>query len=193
MHFEQIERAGIFEFFVDYSSGAHDERKQSTRAYFSVDPLLEAAAKSSISVKDGQISGGEVLERRCSLDLDGIVLQTVIAKWMGTFDHWKPHLDIMRDRGYNMIHYTPLQQRGSSNSPYSIFDQLQFADGLFEPGTSEERKPGIVKEWLNRIRDDWGMLGMIDIVLNHTAHNSAFLLEHPDAGEMISYIRCAQT
>jgi glycogen debranching enzyme len=49
-----------------------------------------------------------------------LVIQTVIAKWMGSLSEWAPHLDTMRDRGYNMIHYTPLQQRGESNSPYSI-------------------------------------------------------------------------
>lgn len=101
---------------------------------------------------------------------------------MGSFEEWKPHLDLMSARGYNMIHYTPLQQRGDSGSPYSIFDQLEFSDDLFEKGTKKSEKVGILKEWLGRIKNEWGMLGMIDVVLNHTANNSEWLEDHPEAG-----------
>jgi glycogen debranching enzyme len=102
---------------------------------------------------------------------------------MGTLEQWKPHLDLMRDRGYNMIHYTPLQQRGESGSPYSIFDQLEFADDLFAPGTTKEAKMKTMREWVKRIKEDWGMLGMMDVVLNHTANNSPWLEDHPEAGK----------
>lgn len=81
-----------------------------------------------------------------------------------------------------MIHYTPLQQRGESNSPYSIADQLEFADDLFPKGTKKEEKDGLMVEKLKSIKDEWGMLGMMDVVLNHTANNSAWLEDHPEAG-----------
>lgn len=103
---------------------------------------------------------------------------------MGTLEEWKPHLDLMRDRGYNMIHYTPLQQRGESNSPYSIYEQNEFSEDLFggkKKGREEKEKE--MRSMLGRIKKEWGMLGMIDVVLNHTANNSKWLEEHPEAGE----------
>lgn len=126
--------------------------------------------------------GGAVTKDLVSLPLDGLVIQSVIAKWMGTLEDWVPHLDLMRDRGYNMLHYTPLQQRGESGSPYSILDQLEFDDVLFAPGTSRAQKDEQMKNWLARIRKEWGMLGMMDVVLNHTANNSEWLQDHPEAG-----------
>lgn len=127
--------------------------------------------------------GGVVTSDLISLPLDGLVIQSVIAKWMGTLDEWVPHLDQMRDRGYNMLHYTPLQQRGESGSPYSIYDQLQFDDALFKAGVKGDAKVKEMSKWTKRIREEWGMLGMMDVVLNHTANNSPWLQEHPDAGE----------
>lgn len=119
-----------------------------------------------------------------SLPLDGLVIQSVIAKWMGNLEEWVPHLDQMRDRGYNMLHYTPLQSRGESGSPYSIYDQLEYDDVLFEKaGVSREEKAKIVAKWMKRIKQEWGMLGMMDVVLNHTANNSPWLEEHPEAGK----------
>jgi len=104
---------------------------------------------------------------------------------MGTLEEWAPHLDIMRERGYNMIHYTPLQQRGESNSPYSIYEQLEFSDDLFDDKVkgNQKEKTKKMQEILKKIREEWGMLGMIDVVLNHTAHNSKWLEEHPEAGQ----------
>lgn len=123
-------------------------------------------------------------DKTVSLPLDGLVIQSVIAKWMGTLEEWVPHLDQMRDRGYNMLHYTPLQSRGESGSPYSIYDQLEFDDVLFkDSGVKREKKAEIVGSWMKRIRQEWGMLGMMDVVLNHTANNSPWLEEHPEAGE----------
>lgn len=85
-----------------------------------------------------------------------------------------------------MIHYTPLQQRGESNSPYSILDQNEFSEDLFDAATIKKGSTGkteAMKKMLAKIKKDWGMLGMIDVVLNHTANNSPWLEEHPEAGK----------
>ncbi|GAA6007978.1 hypothetical protein JCM10207_006986 [Rhodosporidiobolus poonsookiae] len=192
-----ITSAGAFSYYVEYDS-ASGERVQSEPGYFVVDPLLSVPRRSSILDpathavlpvgKGGLVTPapatGKESAGRIALPLDGLVIQTVIAKWMGTLAEWAPHLDTMRDRGYNMIHYTPLQQRGESNSPYSIFDQREFSDDLFPAqlkGKTQDKEREM-KKMLERVRDEWGMLGMIDVVLNHTANNSKWLEEHPEAG-----------
>jgi glycogen debranching enzyme len=39
----------------------------------------------------------------------------------------------------------------------------------------------MLKRTMNHIRDEYGLLGIVDIVLNHTASNSAWLLDHPES------------
>ncbi|GAA6000015.1 bifunctional 4-alpha-glucanotransferase/amylo-alpha-1,6-glucosidase [Rhodotorula paludigena] len=185
-----ITSAGAFSYFVEYDA-ASGERTRSEPGYFVVDPLLSLPSRTPILDPTTHavlpVGKGGVVQRDdlVNLPLDGLVIQTVIAKWMGTLAEWAPHLDLMRDRGYNMIHYTPLQQRGASNSPYSIYDQNEFSDDLFDAATVKKgakAKNELVKDMLAKIKREWGMLGMIDVVLNHTAHNSKWLEEHPEAG-----------
>lgn len=185
----------MYEYYVEHTDvdASAVGRVRCQPGYFSVDPLLTLPARSSILSPDYSIlpvgSGGTVSKTTTvNLPLDGLVIQSVIAKWMGAFSEWQPHLDLMRDRGYNAIHYTPLQQRGESGSPYSIFDQLAFADDLFDKGTKEEDKVATLRSWLARIKSEWGMLGLIDVVLNHTANNSVWLEDHPESGEFNSNI-----
>ncbi|GAA5998308.1 hypothetical protein JCM5350_002093 [Sporobolomyces pararoseus] len=190
-----ITSAGSFVYFVEHDSHLPGEaRAKSKPGYFSVDPILTVPSRSRIIDSESYsvlpVGKGGVVQKGkdVALPLDGLVIQSVIAKWMGTLEEWAPHLDIMRERGYNMIHYTPLQQRGESNSPYSIYEQLEFSDDLFEDKVkgNQKEKTKKMQEMLKNIREEWGMLGMIDVVLNHTAHNSKWLEEHPEAGYSVA-------
>ena len=40
----------------------------------------------------------------------------------------------------------------------------------------------ILKMNIDRLKNEYELLGIVDIVLNHTAGNSEWLLEHPEAG-----------
>ena len=40
----------------------------------------------------------------------------------------------------------------------------------------------ILKNKVTELRNEYELLGIVDIVLNHTANNSEWLLEHPEAG-----------
>jgi glycogen debranching enzyme len=109
---------------------------------------------------------------------------------MGTMDHWRDHFAEAKERGYTMLHYTPLQERGDSNSPYSIRDQIKYDPTLFaSPPDNGSGKAGVV-EVLKVAREEYGLLSLTDVVLNHTANNSPWLVEHPEAGR--SCLHCTQ-
>jgi glycogen debranching enzyme len=186
--------SGAFMFFIEHESTSPTRESQRVRSdpgYLNVDPILQVPARTSIIDPETHAilpvgKGGKVLDKSVPLPLDGLAIQTVIAKWMGSIDEWAPHLDLTRDRGYNMIHFTPLQKRGASDSPYSIFDQLEFADDLFskeQAKGSQEARAKVVQDGLRRIRDEWGILSLTDVVWNHTAHNSVWLESHPESGK----------
>ncbi|KAK9431500.1 hypothetical protein V1505DRAFT_56979 [Lipomyces doorenjongii] len=110
------------------------------------------------------------------LPLDALSIQSVVSKWLGPFDTWDEKLGKIKSKGYNMVHFTPLQHRGESNSPYSIYDQLDFDPEIFNNGEED-----IVK-LVDTMQHKHRLLSMTDVVWNHTANNSTWLREHPEAG-----------
>lgn len=75
-----------------------------------------------------------------------------------------------------MVHFAPLMRRGASNSPYSIYDQLEFDPDIFPNG--ERDIAGLVESMEN----EHGLLSLTDVVWNHTASDSRWLEAHPEAG-----------
>ncbi|ODQ64254.1 glycogen debranching enzyme [Nadsonia fulvescens var. elongata DSM 6958] len=103
-------------------------------------------------------------------------IESVVSKWMGPLNTWPVKLDNIAQKGYNMIHFTPLQERGSSNSPYSIFDFLQFDSKLFPNGEAD------IADLVHSMEHEHQLLALTDVVFNHAAHNATWLTEHPEAG-----------
>lgn len=111
------------------------------------------------------------------LPLDSLGIMSVVSKFLGQYPQdWDKHLRGISRRGYNMVHFTPLQKRGESNSPYSLFDQLSFDEVNFPNGESD------VADMIKKMEDDYEMLALTDVVFNHTANNSEWLQDHPEAG-----------
>ncbi|KAF2015749.1 glycoside hydrolase family 133 protein [Aaosphaeria arxii CBS 175.79] len=111
------------------------------------------------------------------LPVEAVSVISILSKFMGSFpSEWENHLRGISQRGYNMVHFTPLSIRGASNSPYSIYDQLHFDKEAFPNG--EEDVANMVK----KMREEYNLLAMTDVVWNHTANNSKWLEEHPEAG-----------
>jgi len=109
--------------------------------------------------------------------IESIVVFSVLSKFMGSYPaDWDNHLRGISQRGYNMVHFTPLMIRGASNSPYSIYDQLQFDKAVFPNGEKD------VAHLVKKMQSEFNMLAMTDVVWNHTANNSKWLEEHPEAG-----------
>src|SRR5436190_9288614 len=101
---------------------------------------------------------------------------------MGGLSKWPDFLKVFSTKGYNMLHFTPLNHRGDSNSPYSIYDQLSFAPDLFPEGTTINEQHAQISRMTAMMEKDFGLLSLTDIVWNHTAENSDWLQDHPEAG-----------
>jgi glycogen debranching enzyme len=109
--------------------------------------------------------------------MEGVIVFSALSKFMGSYPtDWDNHLRGISQRGYNMVHFTPLTIRGESNSPYSIYDQLHFDDTVFPKGEAD------IATMVEKMHTEFNMLAMTDVVWNHTANNSKWLEEHPEAG-----------
>ena len=49
------------------------------------------------------------------------------------------------------------------------------------PGLSKQEKFDLVRQTMDSIRTDLGLFGIVDIVLNHTANNTKWIQQHPEA------------
>ncbi|XP_041417474.1 glycogen debranching enzyme isoform X2 [Xenopus laevis] len=136
--------------------------QKSGEGYIVVDPVLRVGTDNRV------------------LPLDCITLQTYLSKCLGPFDEWEDRLKVSKESGYNMVHFTPLQTLGESRSCYSLADQLQL-----NPDFS---RPGKVYGWddvgklVEKMRKEWNMLSITDVVYNHTAANSKWIQQHPECG-----------
>ena len=59
------------------------------------------------------------------LPMDAICCQSVMPKLLGKFPEWTQRLQVSKESGYNMLHFTPVQELGQSDSGFSIKDQLK--------------------------------------------------------------------
>ena len=85
-----------------------------------------------------------------------------------------------------MVHLAPVSTHGASNSPYSIYDQLAISPDLFDTKSlSQEEREVILDDMLKFVHSELGILSVTDIVWNHTAHNSLWLENHPEAGLIV--------
>lgn len=167
-----ISHAGAYAFYTTYAelpdldadsnaSPAPGSLKQTPVYYIDVAPRLKL---------DGR-----------PLPLPALSIFSVISKFMGKYPtDWERHLAGISDRGYNMIHFTPLQARGVSNSPYSLFDQLGWDPDCFPKGEQD------VQKMVDSLERNHSLLSLTDIVLNHTANNTEWLQTHPEAGYNLS-------
>ncbi|KAI5927566.1 glycogen debranching enzyme [Camillea tinctor] len=164
-----IYEAGAYAFYTTYA-----ELPELSSASSASDPAPTAPKKTPLYYID--------VAPRLSLDgrplpLPALSIFSVISKFMGKYpSDWEKHLRGISGRGYNMIHFTPLQVRGASNSPYSLYDQLGWDPLCFPAGEKD------VQQMVESLEQNHSLLSLTDIVLNHTAHNSKWLLEHPEAG-----------
>ncbi|CAG0880925.1 unnamed protein product [Darwinula stevensoni] len=146
--------AGSFHYYFTY------DRERQGSGYFLVDPQITYGKENKV------------------LPLDSILCQTVLTKCLGTFDEWKERLRVTKEAGFNMIHFTPIQELGNSLSAYSLADQLKL-NSMF---STKDRQYAIedVAQLVESMRKDWEVVSICDIVLNHSANESPWIQEHPE-------------
>ncbi|XP_065200578.1 glycogen debranching enzyme isoform X2 [Planococcus citri] len=151
-----MDRAGSYHYYFQFD----DSPKRRGSGYFIVDPVLPY--------------GDE------TLSLDCIQCVTYLAKNLGPFSAWEKKLLVAKETGYNMIHFTPIQELGGSQSAYSLQDQLKINSKF-----CDQKYPTLgindITALTEKLRKEWKMLSICDIVLNHTANESLWLKEHPEA------------
>ena len=189
-----ISHAGAFVYWVEYDGDKPGTRVKGREGYFNIDPILRTKARTPILSSDGTIArdGSSVKSDFVNIPLDGLSILTLVSKWMGTTASWRDFFKETSARGYNMIHWTPLQERGVSDSPYSIRNQLVYEPSMFANPSDVGSDGGKAKleELLKIAREEYGLLGLTDVVLNHTANDSPWLLDHPEAGRYHILSRC---
>ncbi|KAL8178320.1 UNVERIFIED_CONTAM: hypothetical protein K2H54_041583, partial [Gekko kuhli] len=136
------------------------EGQKSGGGYIVVDPILRVGADNH------------------ELPLDCVTLQTFLAKCLGPFDGWENRLRVAKESGYNMVHLTPVQKLGLSRSCYSLADQLEV-----NPDFSTSNKKcswSEIGKLVEKMKNEWNMLCITDVVYNHTAANSEWITQHPE-------------
>ncbi|KDR65730.1 hypothetical protein GALMADRAFT_81520 [Galerina marginata CBS 339.88] len=180
-----IYHAGAFIYWLEYD-GKNGERVKGRPGYFNVDPVLKTKARTPILDSTLHVlptgEGAVIKNEIVNLPLNGLSIVTLVSKWMGPLENWTKHFTEAKERGYTMLHYTPLQERGESDSPYSIRDQLKYDASLFGDDLSQQAGKKKIEETLKVAREEYGLLSLTDVVLNHTANDSPWLVEHPEAG-----------
>lgn len=77
-----------------------------------------------------------------------------------------------------MIHFTPVQELGASQSAYCIKDHFKL-NSSFGSVIGPAKFDGLAKI-ISHLLKQWKMTSVTDIVLNHTANETPWLLENPD-------------
>ncbi|WVQ80205.1 glycogen debranching enzyme [Cryptococcus sp. DSM 104549] len=188
-----ISAPGAFCYYIEYDApNPSAPRIIGRKGYFNVDPIITLPARTPFfpttpgSTPPTNLlhdtSSGAVLPKNTNLPLDSLIIISVLAKWMGKTDAWEPFFAESSRRGYNMLHWAPLQQRGISGSPYSIKDQLTFDQALLVDKEAKDGGLKEVEEVVKLAKEKYGLGGVTDVVLNHIAYDSPWLEEHPEAG-----------
>lgn len=116
-----------------------------------------------------------VCKDRQILKLESLRCQTVLSKCLGPLSTWEDKLRVAKESGYNLIHFTPIQELADSRSAYSLKDQLKI-DPMYGNVSYED-----VGKVVRKLSEEWGIASICDIVLNHTGNESEFLADHPEA------------
>ena len=168
-----------------------------------IDLPLTAAGPFQLIWTLGQDSAGPttghgyfVVDPDLGFSPNSISCQTYITKQLGVLSDWRSRLAVAANSGYNMIHFTPPQQLGSSRSAYSIANQLRVDAGYLPSGHQYKEVPVSytnrcgeqktlmidsvfmdIRNELHHLKTQSSILSIVDLVWNHTSFDSPWLLQ----------------
>ena len=114
-----------------------------------------------------------LVDPKLDFPMDCIQCQTVLTKNMGPLSSWKDKILVAKESGYNMIHFTPVHVIGNSDSAYCLSDQHHL-DPRYETDWAG------LGQFIQMMKEEWNMLSICDIVLNHTANESGWIKANPE-------------
>jgi glycogen debranching enzyme len=113
------------------------------------------------------------------VNLNCLQVQTVLTKLLGPLDEWDSRLITARNSGYNMFHFTPVEELSKiSDSSYSIRDHRRLNSIASKNGQYTYND---LARQISRIYTDWNMFSICDLVYNHMSTCSPFLQDVPNA------------
>jgi len=116
------------------------------------------------------------------VNIESLSMQTILSKSLGKLNNWENYFKEANLLDYNIIHFTPIQSIGVSDSLYCLKDQTEINDAFFDTKFSKEEKHKLLHEKISSLKSKYKISCLVDIVLNHTAIYSEWLLKNPEAG-----------
>src|SRR5688572_5107301 len=107
-----------------------------------------------------------------------MIIYQVFPTLVGPFTNWGAHLERAAAMGFDWIFVNPIQRPGESGSLYSIADYYALNPLLIDSRSALEPT-----KQLAQMLASAGQLGlkvMVDLVINHTAYDSALVRQHPN-------------
>ena len=158
MHFEI---PGTYDYYIVLSSGSESHRCKS----------------GSVVVSAPLTVNGRVLPLR------SLSIQTVLTRSLGKVSTWDAHFSKLSQLGYNAVHFTSINEIGVSRSAYSIRNHLDYDPSLFDvsKSPSQDERDELVRSTLRSMEVDHNLIGIVDVVWNHTSCDTPWLGDHPDA------------
>ncbi|CAH2107839.1 unnamed protein product [Euphydryas editha] len=146
----RLARAGSFHYYFVYDSPESRVGPQGS-GWFHVAPSLAA--------------GG------APLPLGGVMCQTVLSKCLGPLPRWPRALRVAHEAGFNMLHFTPVQELGASNSGYSIANQLRLDPRYNDVNSGREATFADLENIVAKMRNDWKGIFMMNFFFQKPPHN----------------------
>jgi hypothetical protein len=116
--------------------------------------------------------------------LKHMMLHTQVTRLLGALDSWSPAFEAISAGGYNSVYLTPVQRISPvSGSAFCVADQLQLGLSLFDGSEAAsthvdafDKLRGVIESCSAKLN----LTFVSDVVLNHMALDSPFLLQHPE-------------
>lgn len=110
--------------------------------------------------------------------LDTPIIYNLFPRLAGPLDRWPDHARRAAAMGFNWLYLNPIHYPGFSGSLYAIKDYERLLPDLLPAGASDDALDQVAPT-LRQVAD-LGLHPIADLVINHTARDSALVDQHPE-------------